>query len=194
MLLPHLAFAHKIWREHLKSRSMVVDATTGNGKDLLILAERVLPCEGKIFALDIQEKALEKAKKFLSSRMPGSEEKITFLHQCHSSLDMIPQEIDLIVYNLGYLPGSDKKIITTKDSTIQSLRQGMQKLAANGAISITCYVGHKDGREEYEVVEKELVSLDPQYWEISKHEWISRPNSPIFFWCKRKPSLTESNA
>ena len=54
----------------------------------------------------------------------------------------------LIVYNLGYLPGSDKLLTTKTSSTLLSVEKALSLIAPNGAISITCYPGHEEGKKE----------------------------------------------
>ena len=51
--------SHKIWEGVLTPGDHVIDATCGNGHDTLFLAKCVdLERGGKVFAFDIQEKAL----------------------------------------------------------------------------------------------------------------------------------------
>ncbi len=52
MLKPHLNQAHLYWKNLLKPSDKVIDATCGNGKDSLRLAELV-PA-GHVYALDFQ--------------------------------------------------------------------------------------------------------------------------------------------
>lgn len=47
-------FQHLIWDRIMKSASVVVDATCGNGHDLLYLAERA-QSECHLYGIDIQE-------------------------------------------------------------------------------------------------------------------------------------------
>ncbi|MGH2613174.1 MAG: methyltransferase domain-containing protein, partial [Rhabdochlamydiaceae bacterium] len=90
---PHLERAHQFWKRHLKATDHVIDATCGNGKDTAILAELVP--EGHVYAIDIQQDAIEKARAYIQSK------NVTFLHRCHTHLPEV-QEVRLIVYNLGY--------------------------------------------------------------------------------------------
>lgn len=58
--------------------------------------------------------------------------------------------VSVIMYNLGYLPGSNKQITTTYSSTLASLEQALTMLKPGGVISIVLYPGHKAGRIEKE--------------------------------------------
>ena len=75
---PHLDQAHLYWKNLLKPDDRVIDATCGNGKDALRLADLVP--ERRVYALDIQEIALKKAKE----QIPDLN--ISFLLQSHAEL------------------------------------------------------------------------------------------------------------
>lgn len=52
----------------------------------------------------------------------------------------------LVAFNLGYLPGGDKKIKTESETTLLALEAAKKILARGGLISILAYVGHFGGR------------------------------------------------
>jgi len=52
----------------------------------------------------------------------------------------------LVAFNLGYLPGGDKKIITGSETTSLALEAAKRILMPRGLISIVVYVGHPGGR------------------------------------------------
>lgn len=54
--------------------------------------------------------------------------------------------VRLVAFNLGYLPGGDKKIITRSETTVLALEAAKRILAPGGLISIVTYVGHPGGR------------------------------------------------
>jgi hypothetical protein len=57
-----------------------------------------------------------------------------------------------VVMNLGYLPQSDRLIVTTPAATVLALQQSLQLLKPGGLLSITAYKGHAGGHEEAEAV------------------------------------------
>ncbi len=155
---PHLEKAHQFWKEHLKPTDHVIDATCGNGKDAAILSNLVP--QGRVYAIDIQEVALEKARQHATGN------NIVFLHQCHSQLPK-DEKVQLVVYNLGYLPGGNKELTSQTGTTLQSVQEALNLLPVGGALSITCYPGHPEGAIE----EKALQSWSKT---ISCHaEWFS---------------------
>lgn len=52
----------------------------------------------------------------------------------------------LVAFNLGYLPGGDKEIITRSETTLLALEAAKRILIPGGLISIVVYVGHPGGR------------------------------------------------
>ena len=152
-----IKIAHTLWESHLKSLKKdlfcLVDATCGNGHDALFLSAFT----GRLYCIDIQEKAIENTKKILKDKG------VSYHQTSHEDLCFIKEPIDLIVYNLGYLPGSDKKIITTEESTILSLQSAIKKLSPKGMISIMIYTGHEGGKKEKDCIIKFLKTLPPSY-------------------------------
>jgi hypothetical protein len=51
----------------------------------------------------------------------------------------------LVAFNLGYLPGGDKTIITKPETTLIALEAAKGILMAGGLISLVVYVGHPGG-------------------------------------------------
>lgn len=161
--------------------SSVIDATVGNGYDTLFLAKRVLQeDEGKLFAFDIQEKALMQAKERLQQEVPHLFPKIRFFHQSHETF---PEEIEkasiaLIVYNLGYLPGGDKEIVSKVESTLKSIKNGLPLLKPGGALSLTCYPGHSEGKREEEALLLLAAELPQALFQATHTRWLNRKESP----------------
>lgn len=150
-----IEIAHTLWKQHLhtlkKDSLLLVDATCGNGHDAHFLAQ----FSGSLHCIDIQERAITNTKEKLSPFCH-----IIYHQRSHEDLSYIPNNIDLIVYNLGYLPGSDKSVITTKENTLKSLSSAIEKLAPNGMISVMIYTGHAGGVEEKEYILKFLLMLE----------------------------------
>lgn len=51
----------------------------------------------------------------------------------------------LVAFNLGYLPGGDKGIITRSETTLLALEAAKRILMPGGLISLVVYVGHPGG-------------------------------------------------
>ena len=65
----HLDLAHTYWKQVVSSGDWAIDATCGNGKDTLKLAQLL---EGRVIGLDIQGEAIEKTRALLKKRASPS--------------------------------------------------------------------------------------------------------------------------
>ena len=152
---------HSLLHEHVRPGDFVIDATAGNGHDTVLLAELVGD-SGGAFAFDNQRQAIESTKRHLEQA--GLLHRVTCFCEGHEFMGQyIPVplhgRISTIVFNLGYLPGSDKSHITRQESTLAALSQAMDLLTPNGMISIIAYTGHHGGREEAEGIKQWAESL-----------------------------------
>lgn len=156
---------HQELRQHLKTGDVVIDATAGNGYDTTFLAS-VVGIEGKVFAFDIQDQAIDNTRQKLVAL--SLNQSVVLIKACHSLLlQNIPAcytgNIQCIIFNLGYLPGSDKSCITRAATTLQALEQSIELLADNGLLSIMLYPGHEGGQQESEKVLKWIDQLPDNY-------------------------------
>jgi 16S rRNA C1402 N4-methylase RsmH len=174
---PHLHLAHSYWKKILQPGDSAVDATCGNGHDASILLS-LIGSGGVLHAIDLQEVALERARVLLSTSFP--EHSIYYHCQSHETFpDTVPVgQIRLIVYNLGYLPGGDKRITTMTHSSLESFRQALNLLIENGVLSIMCYPGHEEGLSEQKAILNWAASLPPHEYHVCHHQFINRPRSP----------------
>ena len=152
----------RIYR-YVKRNDLVIDATIGNGKDTLLLAKMV-PV-GKVFGFDIQEEAIEKTKIELEKENLTNFELFQTGHENMTKvLKDYQNKISLIVFNLGYLPGGNKEITTTIETTKKALNSAEKLLNQKGKILIMVYPGHKQGKEESDFL-KEYIK-DKNYIEF----------------------------
>lgn len=173
-----LDLAHHYWTTLGLERQVVIDATCGNGHDTLFLA-KLKP--HALYSIDIQAKALSNAKQLLSEHLTAEEcLPIKFVEGNHIQFpkEILAKSVKLIVYNLGYLPGGDKSITTLTDSTLHSLKAALELVTPEGAISVTCYPGHSEGKREEEMILRFAKELDPKKWCCCYHHWVNRTNAP----------------
>lgn len=162
---PHLELAHRLWSELLQPADTAIDATCGNGKDTLRLAQ-LLP-QGRILALDIQERAILHSKEVLTGYP-----QVEFYLQSHVDFPAA-EGVKLIVYNLGYLPGANNKALTTlTETTLQSVEKACHLVQKGGAISIMCYPGHPEGAREEEALIRVMKSAQHYRWNASSPSLI----------------------
>ncbi|HEY8097294.1 MAG TPA: class I SAM-dependent methyltransferase [Methylobacter sp.] len=161
--------AHDLIRDILRPGDIAIDATVGNGHDTLFLAERVGP-SGHVYGFDIQQAAIDSTgEKFRQAQIPDC---LTLIRASHADMsDKIPAnlhgKIKAIMFNLGYLPGGDKSIITLTDSTLTALTVAARILAVNGIITLLAYPGHQGGDQETDQVKNWCGQLDARQFEVS---------------------------
>ena len=141
-------------RRFLSEGSITIDATAGNGYDTVFLAEQVGD-PGQVYAFDIQHQAIEKSRARLQKL--NLDHRVTLIEASHENLRIhIPeihqQQISVIMFNLGFLPGTDKTCITQTHSTMSALKQSVELLKPEGALSIMLYPGHEGGQQETNAV------------------------------------------
>lgn len=148
----------QLMSNHLKDNDLVIDATVGNGKDTLFLANLV--SKGFVYGFDIQQTALDNASKLLKRNNITNYQLFLEDHQnINKFLKDYLGKISLVNFNLGYLPGGDKSITTNYQSTIKAIDNALKLLNNKGMILITVYPGHKAGFEEHKAIENYLKKL-----------------------------------
>lgn len=158
--------------EYLKPGMIAVDATAGNGHDTLFLANRVGP-SGKVFAFDIQDKALKATSELLKQH--GLADRVELVAAGHEHLlEYVRQPINAVVFNLGYLPGGDKTIITRPETTVEALKGGLELLVPGGLIVLTVYTGHPGGLNEWESLKELIVQLPKDKWHVVQLTFLNR--------------------
>jgi predicted methyltransferase len=136
----------------LPEGGFAVDATVGNGYDTLFLADRVGK-NGRVLGFDVQKMALNNASEIL--RFAGTIDRVRLVLGCHSGLGRALigyPRVDAAMFNLGYLPRGDRRIVTRPSTTIPAIAAVLERLAPNGRISILAYRGHPEGPEEYQAI------------------------------------------
>ncbi|GJW63832.1 putative rRNA methylase YtqB isoform X1 [Tanacetum coccineum] len=101
---------------------------------------------------------------------------------------LLPRDVRvrLVAFNLGYLPGGDKTLITKSDTTRLAMEVASRIVASGGLISMLVYVGHPGGMEEYDTVEGFASQLSVNDWICCKLQMLNRPLAPILvLLCKR---------
>lgn len=169
-------FSHLLLKENITSGDLVVDATAGNGYDSKYLAALVGE-EGKVISFDIQKEAINQSKKLLEK--DGLKDRVNLILDSHANLDQyINKGITAAVFNLGYLPGGDKEIITRKESTITALEKLISLLKNNGIIILVIYSGHPGGEEEKKAIVDFASKLNYKKFNVLNYEFINQPGSP----------------
>jgi len=173
--------AHQQISESLKPGDIAIDATLGNGHDALYLNNLVGPT-GRVFGFDIQLAAIT-ATQANSAGATG----LTLIHASHALMaENIPVQhhgnVKAIMFNLGYLPGGDKSIITQTDSTLCAINAATVLLATDGIMTIMAYPGHVGGDSETLQIERWCEQLNKAYFSYQiRYSTVTSATAPRLF-------------
>ena len=161
---------------------IVIDATAGNGKDTLFLAQTV-GCEGKVYAFDIQQQALANTRNLLEQHH------ITWYQLINDSHENIEKyHIDqpaAIVFNLGYLPGGNHAITTQAHSTLIAVKKSLSMLKVGGILTIIVYPGHESGKQEDKLLKEYFAGL-PRAFDVLHISMLNCIKNPPYLIAIRK--------
>lgn len=163
--------AHSALEAVLRPGDCAVDATLGNGHDALFMARRVGP-GGRVIGFDVQEAALAATRR--AAEDAGLADLLE-LHRCgHESMARVlgpalAGRVAAVTFNLGYLPGGDRSIVTCPHTTAAALDQAAGLLRPGGLISLLVYRGHAGAADEVAAVEDWLGQLGAG-WQVTRHD------------------------
>jgi 16S rRNA C1402 N4-methylase RsmH len=152
----------------LREGEWVVDATVGNGHDTLFLARQV-GRTGRVYGFDIQQAALDATDARLQDAGIGAQVRLFRVGHEQMAAHLPPEargRLRAVLFNLGYLPGSDKQTVTQPATTVAALEAVLQWLAPQGVISVLAYTGHPGGREEAEYLKAWASKLPREQWDV----------------------------
>ena len=173
--------AHDLIVDVLEQGDAAVDATLGNGHDTLFLA-RCVGRAGKVFGFDVQQAAVGNTGKRLDDAGVDS---CCYALFCESHADMalhITTKVKAVMFNLGYLPGGDKKIITQAHSTVAALSAAIESLSCGGILTVMCYPGHDGGADEADLVTNFVDELDEDDWRVTRYSRAEARASTPYLW------------
>eukprot|EP00897_Mesotaenium_endlicherianum_P010267 jgi/Mesen1/9269/ME000060S08710 len=155
--------------------------------------------QGRVVAVDVQASAVERTHALLSASLaPMQMERVSVREGCHTRLrDFVApssasvyvtsnaavtefgvEEDRLVSFNLGYLPGGAKDVVTTESTTMEALRAAADIVAPGGLICVLAYVGHAGGWEEYQAVHDFARDLPVEDWVCSEQRCLNRNLCP----------------
>ena len=175
--------------EHLCEGDVAVDFTMGNGNDTLFLSKAVGE-SGKVYAFDIQEEALTSTRAFLESN--GAPENYTLICDSHHKvMDYVKEPIKAGMFNLGYLPRSGKKAVTTlRETTMPAVQAAIDLLVPDGVLIVAIYPGHEEGALEGEMLREYFSTLSRFKICASEFKILNSPTSPYFFLIEKSPRVS----
>ena len=179
-MLNILEQAKALTADVLSAGDIAVDATLGNGYDAVHLARAIQP-GGRLYGIDIQEQAVSSTEERLASeQLTGC---ATLVRGDHAAMiDLLPSDVigrvGAVMFNLGYLPGSDHLNPTQSATTLQALEQAVQLIRPGGRITVVIYRGHAAGQAEYRAIMDRVPTWDQRALEVLHYRFINQVNDP----------------
>ena len=160
--------AKVICEKYANKEKTAIDATCGKGHDTLWLAERF----GRVYAFDIQEKAAEATRQLVKSR---GFQNVKVINDSHEKMaEYVHEKVKLVMFNLGYLPGGDKEIVTETASTLKAIEAALSLLEKDGLVCITMYPGHPQGAREKAALIRMAAGLDKSQYHCVRTDMVNQ--------------------
>lgn len=199
LLTQTVSVAMTVTRSYLREGDTAIDATCGNGHDTLALAQAV-GRNGRILAIDLQEEAILASKRLLSAHQIDNADFVqgSFVHleeywrawmenMERGMTAETPSNLRAVVFNLGYLPGGDKKVTTTTEGTLLAVQQALSIIAPGGIVTMVLYPGHEEGARERDAMLKFAKQLSASRFHTA---YVGFPNQkknpPEILWITKK--------
>lgn len=165
-------------RNHLHEGDTAVDFTMGNGHDTEFLSKTV-GSSGHVYAFDIQEKAINSTRENLAKA--GCPENYTLIHDSHHKVaEYVKTPFKAGMFNLGYLPGGDKRITTMRETTMPAIEAAIELMDTDAVLNIAVYPGHAEGDAEGKMICEYLSALDRRKLCATMIKILNSPTSPYF--------------
>ena len=169
---------------HLRPGDTAVDFTMGNGHDTEFLSKTVGET-GRVFAFDVQEQAVRSTAENLAKA--GCPQNYTLILDSHHNVKKYVEGlIHAGMFNLGYLPGSDKSITTMRVTTMPAIEAAIDLLDHGGVLLVAVYPGHAEGEAEGKMVLDYFATLDRHVICCTLIRILNSPTSPFFVVVEKK--------
>ena len=169
-------YCHHILEEYIEEGDICIDATAGNGGDTEFLCKKVGET-GNVYAFDVQEMAISHTRERLERANLSTRAKL--IHDGHEKMQTyVKEEVKAIIFNFGYLPGSDHKIATHPSTSLAAIESALNLLKKGGIINLCIYSGGGTGYEEKEAILNYVKELDSKKWLVIVNAYYNRKNDP----------------
>ena len=169
-------WAEELIRQAVEPGARVIDATMGNGYDTQWLAELVGE-SGHVYGFDIQLEAVNRTRDRLAAA--GLENRATLFHAGHEHIaELVGEPVDAAVFNLGWLPGTDKALRTRAETTLTALNAALDRLKEGALMTICVYPGHPEGRDELDRLIAWGRALPGEKYDVMARAYLNQSGDP----------------
>jgi hypothetical protein len=139
-----------------------------------------------VFAFDVQQMALDSTAKNLKAA--GCPENYTLILDSHHNVkNYVDVPIKAGMFNLGYLPGSDKTVTTMRSTTLPAIEAAISLMDKDAIILVAVYPGHAEGEAEGKLICEYLSTLSRYKVCATRINMLNSPTSPFFIIIENKP-------
>ena len=171
--------AADVLKSAVREGDTVIDATMGNGHDTLFLCGLVGD-QGRVIAFDVQKQAVENTKKRLEEA--GMLSRASLYCLGHEHMAQKAESAQAVVFNLGWLPGGDKRVTTRWETTKAALQSALRLLLPQGVLVLCAYPGHAEGERERQNLMDFFSALRPQEFNVLHQKFLNAgPGAPECF-------------
>ncbi len=168
----------------LQAGDFAIDATAGNGHDTIFLA-KLVGVNGRVVSFDVQQAAIDRTAHRINEHGLTNVELILDSHERIGDY-LQTGSPKVVMFNLGYLPGSDKSVATLAESTVRALQIAIEAMTPGSAIAVTVYRGHEQGKDEYNRVYRLCEEYRNQGLRVEIRESDRTvETSPVLFFIER---------
>ncbi|MBO7400596.1 MAG: class I SAM-dependent methyltransferase, partial [Clostridia bacterium] len=158
---------------------VAADYTMGNGHDTLFLSRTVGP-RGRVYAFDVQDAALQSTALRLCRE--NAPQNYVLIHDSHHNAGKyVTQKVNAGMFNLGWLPGSDRAVFTRRETTLPAIAGAIDRMARDAILLVAVYPGHSEGDAEGKLIQEYLSSLDRRKYMCALFRITNSPASPFFY-------------
>jgi hypothetical protein len=101
--------------------------------------------------------------------------------------EYVKEPIKAGMFNLGYLPRSGRKMVTTmRETTMPAVIAALDLLADDGILLVAVYPGHEEGNLEGQMLAEYFATLDRRKICVSRFNIMNSPTSPYFYFAEKK--------
>lgn len=172
----------------LYNGAVAVDATLGNGHDALWLCEMVGD-EGRVYGFDVQAQAVENSRTRLAAA--GVEHRATLILDGHENMGayLEPQSADVVMFNLGWLPGAQHGVTTRTETTLRAAEAALGILREEGLLTICIYPGHEEGARERGALIQWAQALDERRYDVMLRCYLNQSGNPPLMLAVKKNKM-----
>ena len=137
--------------KNVKNKNVAIDATCGNGHDTIYMSKYF----NEVNSFDIQELAIKRTEKKLYYI-----NNVKLFNDDFNNIVNYGINPDLIIFNLGFLPGSNRKVKSQDYTPELAIRKCYDILNDEGIIIICSYRAHDGGMDEYNKIIESIKDLN----------------------------------